>query len=153
MLFQCCHLFLVYFIDEHTDESILGFISIFVPGQPPSIIYNYAEYIADSIHDQLVKLPTEGVFIYTSFFFHMFLFFQAEKFPINLQKLDVEGNPLSVIFWTSLIRKESIEITYVDFIDCFVHPLINMLTNSVQPRISNENRDKESVTAVRTKQN
>ena len=52
--------------------------------------------------------------------------------------MDVEGNPLSVIFWTSLIRKESTEFTYVDFIDCFVHPLINMLTNSVQPRISDE---------------
>ena len=48
-----------YFTNEHTDESILGFLSTFVPGQPPSIIYNYVEYIADSIHDQLVKLPPE----------------------------------------------------------------------------------------------
>ena len=40
-----------YFTDEHTDESILGFLSTFVPGQGPSIIYNYAEYIDDNIHD------------------------------------------------------------------------------------------------------
>ena len=26
----------------------------------------------------------------------------------------------------------------MDFVDCFVHPLLNMLTNSVQPRISDE---------------
>ena len=32
-----------YFIDEHTDESIIGFLSTFVPGHPPSLIYNYAE--------------------------------------------------------------------------------------------------------------
>ena len=93
------------FTDEHTDESILGFLSTFVLGQPPSVIYNYDEYIADNIHDQLLKFATEGGFRYSSFLFHMFLHFQAEKFPINLQKLDVEGNPLSVIFWTSLIRK------------------------------------------------
>ena len=64
-----------YFTDEHTDESILGFLSTFVPGQPPLVTYNYVEYIFYSIHDQLVKLPTEGVFRYTSFLFHMFLYF------------------------------------------------------------------------------
>ena len=120
-----------YFTNENTDEPILGFLSTFLPGQPPSVIYNYAEYIADSIHDQLVKFPTEGVFRYNSFLFHMFLYFQSEKFPITLQKLDVEGNPLSFIFWTSLIRKESTEFNYVDFTHSFIHPLINMLTNKV----------------------
>ena len=68
----------------------------------------------------------------------MFLYFQADKFPITLQNLDVEWNPLSVIFWTSLIIKESIEFSYLDFTDAFVHPLINMLTNKVQPIISDE---------------
>ena len=73
-----------YFTDEHTDESILGFLSTFVLDQPPSLIYNYAEYIADTMHDHLVKLPTDGVFRYASFLFHMFLYFQADKFPIAL---------------------------------------------------------------------
>ena len=31
------------FTKDHTDESILGFLSTFVPGQPPSVIYNYVE--------------------------------------------------------------------------------------------------------------
>ena len=90
-----------YFIHEHTDESILGFLSTFVTSKPPSLIYNYVEYIVDNIHDKLVKFPIEGVFRYTSFMFHMFLYFQADKFPIRLQKLDVEENPISFIFWTS----------------------------------------------------
>ena len=68
-----------YFIVENTDESILGFLSTFAPGQPPSVIFNYAEYIADNIHDQLVKFPTEGVFRYSSFLFHMFLYFQVDN--------------------------------------------------------------------------
>ena len=72
-----------YFTGEHIDELILGILSTFVPGQPPSIIFNYAEYIANIIHDQLVKIPTEGVFRYTSFLFHMFLYIQSIKFPIN----------------------------------------------------------------------
>lgn len=39
------------FTDEHIYESILGFLSTFVAVQPPSVLYNYVEYIADNIHD------------------------------------------------------------------------------------------------------
>ena len=83
-------------------------------------------------------MPSEGVFMYSSFLFHMFLYFQSEKFNINLQKLDVEGNPQSVIFWTSLIRKDSNEFTYIDFTNSFIHPMVNFLNSSKQPRISEE---------------
>ena len=33
---------LAYFTNEHTDESILGFLSTFTPGQPPYVIFDYA---------------------------------------------------------------------------------------------------------------
>jgi len=69
------------------------------------------------MHDQLVKLPEEGAFKYSSVLFHMFLYFQSKRFAVSLQKLDTEGNPQSVVFWTSLIRKDSIEFSYKDFID------------------------------------
>ena len=68
----------------------------------------------------------------------MFLYFQEDNFPVALQKLDIEGNPLSVIFWTSLIRKESTEFTYAEFSDSFIHPLIKILTNTEKPRISDQ---------------
>ena len=87
-----------YFIDEYTDESILGFLSTMSPGQPLAVIFDYVGFIADAIHYQLTKLPTEGVFKYSSYLFHLFLFFQADKFPVSLQKMDVEGKPLSIIF-------------------------------------------------------
>ena len=39
-----------YFIDEHTDESILGLLSTMPPGQPLAVIFDYAGFIADTIH-------------------------------------------------------------------------------------------------------
>ena len=86
-------------------------------------------------------MPEECVFKYSSILFHMFLYFQSKIFSINLQKLDVEGNPQSVIFWTSLIRKDTTEFTYIDFIDSFIHPIVNMLNSSSQPRISDDNKN------------
>ena len=73
--------------------------------------------------------------LFSSIFFNNF---QADKFPVTLQKLEIEGNPLSIIVWTSLIRKESKEFTYTNFSEFFVHPLINMLKNAEQPRINDE---------------
>ena len=96
-----------YFTDEHTDESILGFLFTFTPGKPPSVIFDYAGFIADNIHYQLINFPIEGVFRYTSFLFHMFLYFQSDNFSFTLQNLDIEGNPLSVIFWTPFLKKQS----------------------------------------------
>ena len=85
-------------------------------------------------------MPEECVFKYSLVLFHMFLYFQSEKFAINLQKLDVEGNPQSVIFWTPLIKKDSTQSTYTKFIDSFIHPMVNMLNSSSQPRINEELR-------------
>jgi len=36
---------------EYVDELTLVMMSIFTPGQPPAIKYNYASYIAEKIHD------------------------------------------------------------------------------------------------------
>ena len=116
-----------YFINENTGESILGFLSTMSLGQPPLVIVDYAGFITDTIHYQLTKLPTEGVFRYSSYLFHLFLFSQEEKFPVSLQKMDVEGKPLSIIFWTSLLRKESNDFTYSKFSELFLHPAMSIL--------------------------
>lgn len=59
-------------------------------------------------------------------------------FPVSIQKLDTKGNPRSVIFWTPLIQRYSTVFSYKEFIDSFVHPVVNMLTSSYQPRINDE---------------
>ena len=40
-----------YTTNEYIDEIILAFMSINTPGQPPTIIYGYAKFIADGMHD------------------------------------------------------------------------------------------------------
>jgi len=127
-----------YTTDEHVDEPILGFLSIFCLGKPPIIVFNFAQFLVDIIHDQLIRFPDERVFKYSSVLFHMFLYFQSEKFTVNIQKLDTKGNPRSVIFWTPLIQKYSTVFSYKDFIDSFVHPVVNMLSSSSKPRVSDE---------------
>ena len=64
-----------YFTNEHVDVAVLGLLSNFTPGQPPATIFKFSQYIADSIHEQLVKMPFDGFFRYSSFLFHMFLYF------------------------------------------------------------------------------
>ena len=127
-----------YFNDEFTDASILGFLSTLSPGQPPAMIFDFARFIADNIHYQLAKFPTEGVFRYSSYLFHLFLFFEAEHPPIALKKMDVEGQPLSMIFWTSLLRKEGNEFSYKHFSYLFIRTCMNLIYKSEQPRVSEE---------------
>ena len=127
-----------YFTDELIDKSIIGFLSTMSPGQPPSVIFDYVGFIADTIHYQLTKLPTEGVFRYSSYLFHLFLFSQADKFLVSLQNMDVEGNPLSIIFWTSLLRKESNDSNYSEFSELFLNPAMSILNKSEKPMINEE---------------
>lgn len=41
---------------EFFDELNLVFMSIFTPGHPPAVKYNYAAFIAEKIHDQFMRL-------------------------------------------------------------------------------------------------
>ena len=127
-----------YTTDEHVDEPILGFLSIFFPGNPPATVFNFAQLLVDKIHDQLIKLLDKRVFKYSLVLFHRFLYFQSKRFTVNIQNLDTKANPRSVIFWTSLIRKYSTNFNYKDFIDSFVHLVVNMLSSRNQLKVSDE---------------
>ena len=83
-----------------------------------------------------MRLDNERVFKYSSILYHLFLYYQADKFPITLQNLDTRGNPISVVFWTSLIHLNDSQYYYIDFIDLFVHPVATMMLGSPPPRIS-----------------
>ena len=68
----------------------------------------------------------------------MFLYYQVDKFPVSIQKLDTKGKEISMVYWIPLVQKFSIVFTYKDFIDSFVYPVMNMLTGNTQPRINQE---------------
>ena len=65
---------------EHIDETILVLLSAFTPGQPLAVKYNYSKFIANKIHDHLLKLDREGVFKYSSYIYHLFLYYQPDSF-------------------------------------------------------------------------
>ena len=111
-------------------------MSIYTLGQPSATIYDFATFIADRMHEKFTRMGIERVFKYSSVLYHMFLYYQLEKFPFTLQKLDTKDQPRSVIFWTPLIHKYQSPYSYSDFIDLFVHPIMTMFIGSPPPRIS-----------------
>ncbi len=123
--------------NEYIDEIIFAYMSIFIPGQPPAVKFDYAKFIADKMHDQFMRLENERVFKYSSVLYHLFLYYQTDKFPFSVQKLDTKGNPRSAIFWTSLFHMYCYShYPYTDFIDLFLHPVTTMLLGSLPLRIN-----------------
>ena len=48
-----------YTTSEYVDEIILTYMSIFTPGQPPAIMFDYAKFISDKMDDQCMRLENE----------------------------------------------------------------------------------------------
>jgi len=124
---------LSYTRSEFVDEIIISFMSIYSPGQPPTIMFDYAKFIADKMDDQFMRLDNERVFKYSSVLYQFFLYYPADIFSITLQKLDTRGKPKSVVFWTSLIHQYDSQYSYTDFIDLFVYLVTTMLLGSPPP--------------------
>ncbi len=119
---------------EFVDEVIMAFLSIFTLGKPSAILYDYGHFTVGRMHEHLTRLPTKRVFKYSSVLFHMFLYYQIDKFPLKIEKLDTKGKEILVIFWTSLVHKFSTSYKY--FRDSFAYPVMNMLTTKTRLRIN-----------------
>lgn len=122
---------------EHIDGTVLVLLSAYSPGQPPAYKYNYAKFIANKIHDQLVKLNREGVFKYSSYIYYLFMYYQYECFQCPIKKLDSKGERRSVIFWSSVFHEvQHSPFSYCEFIDQFFYPVSCLLRRSPPPRLS-----------------
>lgn len=69
---------------QFVDEIIIAFTSIYSPGQPPTIMFDYANFIADKMHDQFMRLDNERMSTYSLVLYHLFLYYQVDKLPITL---------------------------------------------------------------------
>jgi len=128
-----------YNTSEYVDETILVMLSMFAPGKPLAVQYDYATFIADKIHEQFMNLERERVFKYTSYIYHLLLYNQPDSFPIFLKKLDAKGNRRSVIFWSSVFHHIfHSPYNYCEFIDLFIHPALSLLMSSPPPRLTDE---------------
>ena len=86
-----------------------------------------------------MNLERERVFRYTSYIYHLFLFYQPDSFSIPLKKLNAQGNPRSVVFWTSVFHYISESpYTYCEFIDLFIHPAMTLLYGVPPPRLTDD---------------
>jgi hypothetical protein len=82
-----------YYSHEWVDEPILGFLYIFSTEEKISMKFNFSQFLDDNIHEQFLKFPTEGMFKYSSILVFMFIFYEADKFPFALQKINEQGSP------------------------------------------------------------
>jgi hypothetical protein len=129
-----------YYSDQWVDEPILGFLSIFSNDEQPTIQFDYNTFLAHNIHEQLVNFATEGMFRYSSILAYMFVYFQADRFSFSMQKMDADGKPQPVTAWTSLLKRNSAEYNFAEFIDQFYHPVVSMLAGVPEPRVNDEVR-------------
>ncbi len=73
---------------EFVDETVFVLMSMFTPGQPPAVMYDYATFIANKIHEKFMMLERERVFKYTSNIYHMLMYYHPDSFQVPLKKLD-----------------------------------------------------------------
>jgi len=127
-----------YYSTEFVDETVLVIMLMFTLGKSP-IFYDYATYISNKIHEQLMNLERERVFRYTSYIYHLILYYQHEKFPFPVKKVDAQGNPRSVVYWSSAFhRRLNAPYTYCEFIDLFIYPTMSLFLSSPPPRLTDE---------------
>jgi len=123
---------------EFIEETVLVMMTMFSPGKAP-ICYDYATYISDKIHEQFLHLSRERVFRYTSYIYHLILYYQHEKFSFEIKRTDAAGNPRSVVYWSSVFHVRAYSpYTYTEFIDLFIHPALSLLLTAPPPRLSDE---------------
>jgi hypothetical protein len=113
-------------------------LSIFSTNEKPTTQFDFSTFLADNIHEQFVNFSTEGIFRYSSILAYLFVFFQADKFIFSMQKMDGEGRPQAVTAWTSLLKNNSTDFSFKEFIDQFYHPVVSMLGDRPEPRINDE---------------
>lgn len=68
----------------------------------------------------------------------MFVYFQADKFQFSFRKMNDEGEPQSVIFWTTLVIEDNKDFSYKTFVEMFVHPSMSLLSGTIETRISED---------------
>jgi hypothetical protein len=98
--------------------------------------FDYNGFLAENMHEKLFKFPTEGMFWYSSILASMFMFYQPDKFSFLMQKMDQDRKSQAITFWTSLLRRNSIEFSFKQFIELFYHPGVNILSDRLEPRIN-----------------
>ena len=124
---------------EFVDETVFFLLTIFTPGHPPTVMYDYATFIANKIHEQFMMMERERVFKYTSYIYHLLLYYHPDSFKVPLRRLHPKGERRSVIYWTSVFHEVHYSpYTYCEFIDLFIYPTTCLFKGNPPTRITAE---------------
>jgi hypothetical protein len=66
------------------------------------------------------------------------MFYQTDKFSFLMQKMDQDEKPQAVTLWTSLLRSNSTDFSFKQFIELFYHSVVSMLSGRPKSRINEE---------------
>jgi len=78
------------------------------------------------------------MFKYTSYIYHLLLYYHPENFPFPIRKLDSRGNQRSMIFWSSIFHDCDSPYTYSELIDLFMHQTSTLLIGAPPPKITGD---------------
>jgi hypothetical protein len=59
---------------------------------------------------------------------YMLMFYEVEKISFLMQKMDKDGKSKAVTLWMLLLRRNSTEFSFKQFIELFYHPVVSMLS-------------------------
>jgi hypothetical protein len=127
-----------YYSDQWVDEPIMGFLSIFTTDENPTTQFDFNTFLADNIHEQFVNFSSEDMFRYSTILAYLFFFFQEDTFGFSMQNMDGDGRPQAIIAWTSLLKHNSTDFSFREFINEFYHPVVSMLGDNPEPQINDE---------------
>jgi hypothetical protein len=95
----------------------MGFLSIFSTNENPTTQFDFRTFLAENIHEHFMNFGTEGMFIYSGILAYLLVFFQVDKFGFSMQNMDGHGRPQAVTTWTSLLKHNSTNFSFKEFID------------------------------------
>ena len=70
------------------------------------------------------------------------MFQRGDSLHIQLNMQDEKGVNQSVIHWTELVKATSSKFKFSQFIDSFVHSVLQLLNSQAEPRIIEEAKKK-----------
>jgi len=123
--------------DLALDEFVLGDMTSICPFAVKTLTkFNYTQSLANQIHHQLSEFETLMNFRYQSYLVHLLMFTQAFHFLHLRLKFEHEiGNPVSVIHCKSLIKKKTLNVGFLEYIDQLISKSYHIIHHKIPPRI------------------
>jgi hypothetical protein len=124
--------------DKVADEFVLGFMLAIYPfAINPLTRFKFSKHLTKTLHNQLTEFTISRFCRFQSYLVHMLLHFQVTKFHhLNLNIEDEFGNPISVIHWSSLLRKKPQNVGFPNFIDQFMYMAYALFHEEIPSRFS-----------------